>query len=418
MNTQTSPKFLIAGGYGYNNYGDDAILRAALGSICRSFPEAKITLFSYNPGETSRRHTEKTLLSFERYLRKVFSPARNWQRIKERKYLELFRRNPIGPIMDELRDCDVFISLGGGYMNDYWGRVLGARLIEILVAKFLGKKVMLYAQGVGPFRNPFYKRLTRLVFDRVDVISVRDFTSAEVVCGLGVTRPRLMVTADEAFLLDPQKSGVIDEVVRQLRSQSNLLVGINVKTMREHFINHFRSGSVEEGMMSSAEIWRMYNDIGQVLAYLQKNYQAGFLFISMGGEDVKVARRILTTVPKLRNYVVLPDGFTPNQLVDAHHQVDVALTIRFHPLVFAITGGVPTVCLSCSPKTDDLMSLVGLGEYALPIESFTRGELQKKLEQIILNREELGPDLKRKAKLFRWLASQNVGLLEKVLLED
>lgn len=48
----------------------------------------------------------------------------------------------------------------------------------IILGKMLGKKVMLFAQGIGPIRAKWARRLTSFVCSKADLITVRDKESA------------------------------------------------------------------------------------------------------------------------------------------------------------------------------------------------------------------------------------------------
>ena len=151
-------KIVISGYYGFNNAGDEALLTAILASLRAIEPKADITVISGNPGNTIVKHQVKSLYRF--------AAVRLLQAIGE---------------------ADLVISGGGSLLQDVTSkRSLIYYLSIIVAAKWKGRKVMLFAQGIGPIRNRFMRLLTRLVVNKADAITVRDRDSAEELARMGV----------------------------------------------------------------------------------------------------------------------------------------------------------------------------------------------------------------------------------------
>ena len=159
-------KIVISGYYGFNNAGDEALLTAILAALRTEEPKADITVISGNPGNTIAKHQVKSLYRFAavRLLRAI-------------------------------READLVISGGGSLLQDVTSkRSLAYYLSVIAAAKWKRKKVMLFAQGIGPIRSRFMRLLTRLVVNKADVITVRDRDSAEELARMGVSAAKVEVT--------------------------------------------------------------------------------------------------------------------------------------------------------------------------------------------------------------------------------
>ena len=169
-------KIVISGYYGFNNAGDEALLTAILAALRAEEPTVDITVISGNPGNTIAKHQVKSLYRFAavRLLRAI-------------------------------READLVISGGGSLLQDVTSkRSLAYYLSVIAAAKWKRKKVMLFAQGIGPIRSRFMRLLTRLVVNRADVITVRDHDSAEELARMGVPAAKVEVTADPVLMLNPE----------------------------------------------------------------------------------------------------------------------------------------------------------------------------------------------------------------------
>lgn len=182
----------VSGYYGFNNTGDEAILLAMVSTLRALAQNVEITVFSKSPRETCRTYGVKAV--------------NRW--------------NPFAVAWALLRS-DLLLSGGGGLLQDVTGvRSIIYYLAVVMLARLLGKPVVYYAQGVGPVRSRVGRWLTRIVSNRVDLITVRDQASKEDLIAMGVTRPPLVVTADPVLALSPQQiaPGSGEALLARLRS--------------------------------------------------------------------------------------------------------------------------------------------------------------------------------------------------------
>ena len=73
----------------------------------------------------------------------------------------------------------------------------------IWMAKKTGLKVMLYANGIEPINKYINKRLTKVILNKVDMITLREEASKKELQKLGINKPQTIVTADPAFTIEP-----------------------------------------------------------------------------------------------------------------------------------------------------------------------------------------------------------------------
>jgi len=180
---------LIAGYYGFGNTGDEAILSAILKDLRALRPDLDLHVVSGNPSETASRYRVRAVL---------------WSDIQA--------------IIEHAQACDLILLGGGGIFHDYWGAqantLLTAKHAGIpffsgfpLLAWLLDKPCMIYAAGVGPLFSDEGKELTRLAFELVDVATVRDAESRQILQTLGLSVDKIRVTADPAFNLPIDEAG-------------------------------------------------------------------------------------------------------------------------------------------------------------------------------------------------------------------
>ena len=143
-------KILISGYYGFDNFGDEAILQTLVTNLKRI--NCDITVLSHNPKKTASNYDVKSINSFS--ILKVFI---------------------------NILKCDIFISGGGSLLQDITSlKNLIYYLTVIVIALVFNKKVVIFAQGFTPFRTKLGKFFTSFVLKYCDKIYVRDIKSQEL----------------------------------------------------------------------------------------------------------------------------------------------------------------------------------------------------------------------------------------------
>ena len=164
---------LISGYYGFDNIGDESILRTLVSSLREHIPDCSLTVLSHNPASTREKYGVEAV----------------------------DRMSPVA-ILRAVKKCDMLISGGGSLLQDVTSlRSLFYYLFIILMGKMAGKKVMLYSHGIGPIRNTLARKLTRIVCSKANLITVRDADSQTELLKMGLSGRNIIVTADSVLAL-------------------------------------------------------------------------------------------------------------------------------------------------------------------------------------------------------------------------
>jgi len=351
-------RVLVSGYYGFGNAGDEAILIAIVDSLKKLKSNIEITALSADPMKTKERYGINAVQ----------------------------RTNPIA-IIRAISKADLVISGGGGLLQDVTSnRSIPYYLFILYLAKKLNKKVMFYANGVGPVFREMNKRMIKLVGNMVDLITVRDEQSKKELEHLGVTKPPIIVTADPAFVLNP----VDDE-----RGYS-ILKKLNIN-LREH---HLKIGV-------SVRPWNL-NKSREVIAkacdFLVKSHNADIIFLPMQypndyNESVEVMKLMKESAQ------IVPEALDPREVLWLCGQMDIIFGMRLHALIFGAMREVPLVGLVYDPKVEyflkrveqlsagapgdlDLISLCNLLERALNNIPESKSILQEKKDKLKVLAEE------------------------------
>lgn len=309
---ELQPRILISGYYGFDNAGDEAVLLSILQSLRERRPDWTPVVLSANPKETSRLYG-----------------------------VEAFQRWSRSTVISQIRRSTALVSGGGSLLQDSTGPATLLYYLGIIwAAQLLGKPVFIYAQGLGPLRRDFSRRITGLTLQRVKRIVLRDPESLELLQSLGVTR-RAAVTADPVLGLDPQ--GLI-----QTEPALKALAGLGLSD-RKRPLALINLRPLPQSETAAQE--RVLRAVGETAARLQNQGWRVLLTPLHWPYDVQVSRPI-SGIKLLESRLNLPE------LLGLFSQADLVVGQRLHSLIFAHLFGLPMVGLSYDPKVAAFTKMV------------------------------------------------------------
>ena len=349
-------KIVISGYYGFANAGDEAMLTAIIKSLRKLEPEVEIKVISGNPELTAKTHQVKSLHRFD-----------------------LFE------LLPALAGCDLLVSGGGSLLQDVTSkRSLCYYLAIVALAKLFSKKVMLFAQGIGPIRSSFMRKLTKQVTSKADLITVRDKDSLYELRRLGVPESKVERTADAVFTL-PQVSTEQGRSILERFDvpQGKMLVAVSVRNWQE-------DDSYLLELAKAADALARKRKAHIVLLPLQYPI------------DVEACRRVQQFMDCKENSTVLETGCDTEGFLSLIGNFDLLIGMRLHALIFAAVMKVPFVAVSYDPKIDGFVKdisgvsaghvnnlqaqqVVAAAGQALLLQGDTRDMLQKLREKSELN---------------------------------
>lgn len=298
-------KILLSGYYGFANAGDEAMLTAIITGLRREVPNVEITVLSGNPTMTAEKYKVKSIHRFD-----------VWGFIKA------------------LLNTDLLLSGGGSLLQDVTSsRSLFYYLSIILMGKISGKKVMLFAQGIGPIKSGIARSLTKWVCNSSDLMTVRDDGSFEELKTMGVYRDKIIVTADAVFSL-PEANKKLGRTILEAK-------GMNKKMLIGLALRHWQG---EE---------RYVKEFAQAVEYLRSTYNAQIVFMPLQfPADTEVAEMCISAMKSKEDVFVLEKGFTTEEYLAIVSNLTMVIGMRLHALVFAALEKVPFIAISYDPKID------------------------------------------------------------------
>jgi polysaccharide pyruvyl transferase CsaB len=360
------PKVVISGYYGFHNSGDEAILYAMLMALRDVVPDLEAIVLSKDPAYTAREFGVRSIP----------------------------RDNP-SLVFKALWESDLLISGAGGLLQDIRGpKSIIYYLGVVLMAKLLGKPVFFYAQGFGPVSSAIGKALVRQVANRVNTITVRDPDSRDELNALGVTRPRLEVTADPVLGLD---TSLVDrrkgrDILTRLGADNRPMAGISVRPWK--------------GLECYKEV------IAKVADDLLKEGWQVLLVPMHCPDDVETCREVAA---RMRGRAILLEDQTDYMnMMSVTANLDLAVGMRLHFLIFSVIFGVPVVGIPYDPKVNRFLQSVGLPD-GFNAEKLDYNELSEGIKNVLDNRDRICAGLKGQVAPLRAEALKNAVLAAELL---
>jgi polysaccharide pyruvyl transferase WcaK-like protein len=115
-------------------------------------------------------------------------------------------------------EADAVFDVGGANLNEIWKSYFYEKCFSFLIAKALGKPLILSGQSMEPIRNSVDRKLLKKALSGADTITFRENISEKYVRSLGVSAPRMETTGDDALSLE---AASLDEV-KAIHASENL----------------------------------------------------------------------------------------------------------------------------------------------------------------------------------------------------
>ncbi len=360
---------LISGYYGFDNSGDDAILKAIIKDFRQHNKKMSIKVLSNDPSKTKSMYPVETIDRFK--FKKVFYA---------------------------IKEASLFISGGGSLLQDVTStRSLLYYLLLMKLAKIMKKPVMVYANGIGPIEKKANRFLAKKILNKVDLITLRDEDSKDYLNKLGVNNKNVFVTADPVFTLDPAPIQRVKEILKDENIPiDRKFIGISVRKWdRSH---------------------DLINSMANIIKYIVKEYKVNVILIPMHyPEDVDISFQIKEKA-SIKSCYMLKGKYKVEEIMGIIKELEIIVAMRLHSLIYAATQKVPMVGISYDPKVDGILKSIEM-DYICRVEDLSYEDLKEKIDLVWKERDKLKEILIEKDNNLRDLALSNVTMALELLKE-
>lgn len=348
---------VISGYYGYNNIGDEAILKSIVQALRFYDKDIEITVLSNNI-----EHTKKTY--------KVNAISR-WNLIK---------------IFKTIKKSDGLISGGGSLLQDVTSSRSILYYITIMnLAKLAKKPLFIYAQGVGPINFTKNQKKVQRIINKADKITLRDEESKILLESIGVNK-------DIKIVPDP-------------------VMGFELDDKELNFNNEYRDKNY---ITISIREWKKTSDdfLEKIAKSCDKISNLGYeiVFIPMHGELDKIASEKVVNLMKNKAHIFSYDASIEEKILCIKYS-KLLIGMRLHALIFAASVNTPMIGISYDPKIDSFLKLVNQPCIGSTEDKWSSQDLEKASKYILENLEKEKLKLESISKKLKNTAKDTAGIV-------
>ena len=404
---QSSPRVLQTGTYSSWNKGDAAMQASTAIAIRQRWPGADVVIGTPFPGQDEPFYAgiARTVPCARR--RFILASCQIARASLWRLAHDLAGRAPNWLIADaELRatfDADLVVDLSGDMLTDDYGpHVAWSHYIPIINAMLLGRPVFICAQSIGPFRWTGW--IARQILRRAAAVTVRDAISQRYLESLGFGHPPVELTADMAFLLEPQSIDRVDEILamEKISLGTGPVLGVSVSRIIEARYAEVKTND-QDGFVQM---------LATVLDDFARDHRAKVLFVShvTGPTAEKDDRGLSAAVAAAMRTPadVIYGDYRPEELKGVISRCSLFVGARMHANIAALSSGVPVVALSYSHKTAGIMAQFGQSAFVIEGRQLSRPSLQQKLADAWAARDDTAVALRQVFIELRTRALRNI----------
>lgn len=280
-------KVVISGYYGYDNFGDEAILSVLIDYLKQK--NCEITVLSHNPQKTSKNYAINSVKNFN--LLSVFFTLLN---------------------------SNILISGGGSLLQDVTSKKsLMYYSLIIFLAQLLGKKVIIFAQGIGPLLSNFSKNLVLNLLKKCSLVTVRDTNSLNLLLNNDI---QAILVSDPVFSVDLPKGEQTNAVGIQLRDFKSLDDKF-LFNLAQYVVLNFGDRPIE-------------------------------LYVFQHALDFEICKKfekmLKTIYPQIQTKII--HSISQNDIIVKISSLEYMIAMRFHAVLVAIKTGVKTLAINYDAK--------------------------------------------------------------------
>lgn len=354
-------RIVLSGYYGFNNAGDELVLHAIIRTLREIDNSIAITVLSQQPEKTAKQYG-----------------------------VEAVNRWSVWGISKALSTCDLLISGGGSLLQDVTSANSPLYYLGIIfLAKLLGKKTMLYSQGIGPLIRKRNRKAAAWLINKLNLVTVRDKGSKRELLEMGVVR-EVSVVADPVLglpgdLIDTQAGREI--LARNgIEPAEERLLGLFIRSWQD---DQYLAPLVTACDKLAEEGWRI-------------------VFVPMQfPHDITAAKKAVKMMSQ--EAVCLKEMYDPWEILSLAKNFQLIVGMRLHALIAGVVVGVPVVGISYDPKIERFLQQIGQ-QSLNTVGNLNSSTLLEVINWTYQRREEIVRDLAKMAlPLYKkaWQAARN-----------
>ena len=329
---------VLSGYFGFKNFGDEAILNQIISKL--QSLRYSVTVISSNPDYTKSQF----------------------------KHIRCVKTFDITNIAGFISKSDVLISGGGSLLQDVTSfKSLIYYLFIIFLGIFFNKKVIIFAQGIGPINNSLGAFLAKTLLKRCSYVSVRDKKSHDLLKNWGINSELL---CDPIFSLNIGNCEKTETVAVQLR---------NFKTLTNDFIERLAQETINNFPDKNIEIYSFQDSVDlEVCKTFEKNL------------------KMLNSEINTKIYSDLANS----EIIEKLSKAEYLIAMRFHAIIIGLLSKTKILGINYDTKVERICE-----EFSVPLLELNK-EFENQFDDLKLQNPALRQD-KLQQKEFDWTGFEN-----------
>lgn len=388
---------LIAGYYGLDNIGDEAILAGMVNSLKKYLPDAEISVITNNPHTTLNLHKVNPIeQSFKKGLPTFFMKG--------------FSNGEFVNIYKAIDNCDVFILGGGSLLQDLKFYYLPALYSLLSLAQMKGKITVVYGIGAGPIDTKFGQELSKKILNNVDLVTVRDSMSKNVLESCGVKE--VTQTIDPAFGMNiPEKYMISPD------NKRDTITSDTISTTAYNWLHDSDILCNPSSPLSDLQYRREL--MARIYSYFISEYDKKLTFIPTVNTDFESYTKINDLIPVKGKSTVNYYKNDFDYVFSLLSRTELLIGMRLHSLILSTMIGIPLVPVSYCGKVKSYLELLNMSNFYLDVENLGTVEFEEALisnfEKVSSKRGYYSDLLLDKAQKFGQIALENAKMVSELV---
>ena len=337
---------ILSGYYGFENSGDDALLKAVIDSLRKEKKDIKLLVLSKKPGQTMEEHN---VYSINRY-----------------DFFAIFRA---------LKRSRLFVYGGGSLIQDITStKSLVYYTLLLKLAKRYNLKLMVYGNGIGPITKKVNRLRAKSALNLCDYISLREPMSLDELNALEVKVENTVLSVDPAFAIEPNFD--IEHILEKE----------NIDTDKKYFAVSCRSWKYNEPLFTKK--------ISGIIKETYEKYHIVPLYIPMHPNDNIIIKEIISKAETPHR--ILSEIYDVSVLMGIMRNTVFVMSMRLHALVYGVKAGIPIIGLVYDPKVRFFVEYASQQTY-VDTAKLDICKLREIVEKLMANHEAVSKEIKARA---------------------
>lgn len=272
-----------------------------------------------------------------------------------------------------------------------------------MLGMLLNKPIIIYAQTIGPLG--IMRLLIKMFLNKVSLITVREVESFNYLKKIGISKPRIYLTADPAFLLPTPSAQRIDEIMKKERIKRDIpTVGISPSS--ESAIYHYKHGENKFVRFLSRAIDEIVDKCNAQVILIPHSIWKGH-----GGNDQILCEKIYKLVKRKENVRLLMGRYDPITVKGIISRCNMFIGMRMHACISSLSSCVPTLAIGHNPKYLGIMRMANQESYVCQVENLSYDNLIRRVMDLWKNKDNVERIIRSNINAILKLALFNAELL-------